>query len=68
MNQQGDGSNWMVEQGGCPGREGSWEGRCRQGWRGFWDMGPRKAMIGGRDQAVGLELTELGGGGGEKGW
>lgn len=31
-------------------------------------MGPRKAMIGGRDQAVGLELTELGGGGGEKGW
>lgn len=35
---------------------------------GVLGHGTQEGMIGGRDQAVGLELTELGGGGGEKGW
>lgn len=35
---------------------------------GAQGRGTQESVIGGRDQPVGLELVELGGGGGEKGW
>lgn len=35
---------------------------------GVLGRGTQESMIGGRDQPVGLELVELRGGRGEKGW